>query len=108
MSVYTELCDAVESTGLKTSAIALPTSAGSYAVIRMTSQITEKTADDKPTIYGNYLQVDIFTDSDVNAKAEAVRDAAMEAGFVYRGRSDSAAGARQHAEIRLMKLETAT
>lgn len=108
MSTYLDLCNAVESTGIAVSAITLPSSAGTYAVVQMTSQVPEADGDDKPLIFGDYMQVDLFTDSDVDAKANAIRAAAEAAGFTYRGRSDSAQGARQHAEIRLRKLVMAT
>lgn len=105
MSTYTDLKAIVEGLGIPASALAIPTAMPTYAVIRMLVHQAELNGDDRPTLYGAYMQVDLFTTADADAKAQAIMGAAMAAGFAYRGRSDDYLNDRQHVEIRLMKLE---
>jgi hypothetical protein len=105
MSTYTDLKTAVEGLGIPASALAMPDAVPTYAVIRMLVHQAEQSADDQPSVYGAYMQVDLFTTADADTKARAIMNAAMAAGFAYRGRSDDFLNDRQHVEIRLMKLE---
>ena len=108
MNLYTELKGIVESLGIPCSALAIPADAGTaeqYAVIRMVTHQVEQFGDDLPTLYGAYFQIDLFTTSDADAKARRITEAALAAGYVYRGRGDDSLNDRQHIEIRLMKLE---
>ena len=99
------MAQAVQSVGIRTSALVEPTQKNTYAVIRMVNHQTESSADDKPVVFGSYLQVDYFTNSDANIGAVSIIQAARNAGFVYRGRSDDYQNNRQHIAIRFMKLE---
>jgi hypothetical protein len=105
VSIYSELKSIVESLGIPCSALVMPDSVDTYAVIRMPTHQAEQSGDDRPTLYGAYMQVDLFTTGDADAKARSIVDAAMAVGFVYRGRSDDYLNDRQHVTIRLMKLE---
>lgn len=105
MNTYQRLKAAIEGAGIMTSAIALPQKVETYAVIRMITHQPEQSADNAPTVYGAYMQVDLFTDSDADAKARRIINAATAEGFTYRGRSDDAQDGRQHVEIRLRILE---
>ncbi len=105
MSTYTDLKAVVEGLGISVSALVMPDAMPTYAVIRMLQHQAEQSADDKPTVYGAYMQVDLFTTADADAKARSIIGAAMDAGFDYRGRGDGFLNDRQHVEIRLLKLE---
>ncbi len=105
MSTYTDLKAIVEGLGIPASALVMPADTPTYAVIRMLQHQAEQSADDRPTVYGAYMQIDLFTTADADTKARAIIGAAMEAGFDYRGRSDDFLNDRQHVEIRLLKLE---
>lgn len=83
----------------------MPDAVPTFAVIRMLVHQVEQSADDRPTVYGAYMQIDLFTTADADTKARAILNAAMDGGFAYRGRSDDYLNDRQHVEIRLLKLE---
>lgn len=108
MNLYAELKGIVESLGIPCSALAIPADAGTaeqYAVIRMVTHQAEQSGDDRPTLCGAYFQIDLFTTSDADTKARSITEAALAAGYCYRGRNDDYMNDRQHSEIRLMKLE---
>ncbi len=105
MSTYLELKGIVESQGITCSTLAMPSTVDTYAVICMPTHQAEQSGDDRPTLYGAYMQIDLFTTGDADAKARGIVNAAMAAGYVYRGRSDDFLNDRQHVTIRLMKLE---
>jgi hypothetical protein len=105
VSTYSELKCIIEGQGITCSALTMPDSMDTYAVIRMPTHQAEQSGDDRPTLYGAYMQVDLFTTGDADAKARSIVNAALFAGFVYRGRSDDYLNDRQHVTIRLMKLE---
>lgn len=105
MSVYTELKGIVEATGVPCSALGMPATETTYAVIRMVTHQEEDAGDDQPILYGAYMQVDLFTDADADAKARSIVRAAQAAGYSYRGRSDDILNNKQHVTIRLRRLE---
>lgn len=105
MSAYTELTTLINGLGIPCGALRMPETTGTYAVVRMPTHQTELSGDDKPTLFGAYMQVDLFTLEDADAKARSIIRAADDAGYVYRGRSDDDLNGKQHVTIRLMKLE---
>jgi hypothetical protein len=105
MNAYNELISLVETLGIPCSTLAMPAITDTYAVVRMVTHQAELSGDDMPMLYGAYMQIDLFTTSDADAKARSIVDAVLAAGYVYRGRSDDYLNDRQHIEIRLMKLE---
>ena len=108
MSVYNDLVAIVEGLSIPVSALAMPQGVPTYAVVRMLTHQTEQSGDDRPTMFGAYMQVDLFTTADADTKARAIMSAASAGGFLYRGRSDDYLNDRQHVEIRFLKLEVAT
>ncbi len=105
MNVYAELKAIVESIGIPCGALSMSETPATYAVLRMPTHQEELAGDDQTTLYGAYMQIDLFTTADADTKATAVINAAIGAGYSYRGRSDDYLNDRQHVTIRLMKLE---
>ncbi len=108
MSAYNDLLSVMEGLGIPASALVMPQAVPTYAVVRMLNHQPEQSSDDLPSIFGAYLQIDLFTTADADAKAREIMQAAQDAGFLYRGRSDDYQNDRQHVEIRLLKLEVVT
>ena len=105
MNAYSELKGLVEALGIPCSALTAPATEATYAIVQMATHQPELSGDDVPVLYGAYMQIDLYTSGDADALAKSIVNAAMAAGYNYRGRSDGYQNDRQHVAMRLIKLE---